>query len=348
MKTNKIIKTALVLVLLLFNRSYLLADNTNSSSAENFSLLQDKDNFILAILPDTQKYSRYKGEIFTSQTEWISNNYEKENIVFTAHLGDLVDLADDESQWLAADKAMKILDQANLDYGVLAGNHDVLASVSGDIDVHDVFDNQRENDKEPFLKYFPAQRTADKKTYGGHSTHAWNSYYVFEANDREFLALFMDWRPSKESLAWAQSILDKHSDIPSILFTHQLMTIDEGNKKAKLSGEQGQRLWDFVKKNNQVFMTINGHHHGSAHKIAKNNFGHDVILMVVDFQSNFFGGNGMMRTLEFDLDKNKIYARSFSPWVLNIPAKNRKAQDILEKTDQDHRFIIDIDLNNRF
>lgn len=75
------------------------------------------DSFKMAILPDTQKYARYKNELWLSQTNWIAKNAKKENIMFTAHLGDLVDRADEDYEWRNADKAMKVLDKAKLPYG---------------------------------------------------------------------------------------------------------------------------------------------------------------------------------------------------------------------------------------
>lgn len=345
---EKVIKILLIMVgLSICLSSYIIAKDHPISSEKNFRLLIEKDNFILAVLPDTQKYSRYKGEIFLAQTQWLAENYQQENIVFVAHLGDLVDLPDKESQWQVADQAIKKLDKSNLGYGVLAGNHDILAYAEKNIEIHIAQDNLRDNDKEPFLAYFPPERTANNQTYGGHSPNGWNSFYIFSANNQRFLALFLDWRPADSSLMWAESILHEYPDLPTILFTHQLMTIGS-EKTAEFSGEHGLRLWDFVKKNNQIFMTINGHHHGAAQRIEKNNSGNDVILMVVDFQSDYHGGNGMMRTLEFDLNANRINVRSFSPWVLNKPEKDRVAQDILEKKDTNNCYTINLDFTSRF
>ena len=58
-------------------------------------------------------------------TQWIVDNKEKQNIQYVMHTGDIVDSMDRESEWVNADKSMKILEDANIPYGVLAGNHDV-------------------------------------------------------------------------------------------------------------------------------------------------------------------------------------------------------------------------------
>ena len=85
--------------------------------------------FTLAVLPDTQKYSRYSPERYTVQTQWIADHYQEENIKFTVHLGDVVDRPNVPEEWVEARNAMQIL-EANPDtpYSVLAGNHDVMNS----------------------------------------------------------------------------------------------------------------------------------------------------------------------------------------------------------------------------
>ncbi|AWI13483.1 hypothetical protein CQJ30_15800 [Caldibacillus thermoamylovorans] len=57
--------------------------------------------------------------------KWIAENRDALNIEYVFHTGDLVDEYDDMAQWDVADRSMKVLDEANIPYGVLAGNHDV-------------------------------------------------------------------------------------------------------------------------------------------------------------------------------------------------------------------------------
>ncbi|MGB5141889.1 MAG: hypothetical protein WBO22_00065, partial [Shewanella indica] len=45
------------------------------------------ESYTLVVMPDTQKYSRYNPERYNAQTQWIADNYQQQNIVFTAHLG---------------------------------------------------------------------------------------------------------------------------------------------------------------------------------------------------------------------------------------------------------------------
>ena len=297
-------------------------------------------SFKVAILPDTQKYARYKNEIFMSQTKWIKDHAQKENIMFTSHLGDLVDRVNETYEWKNADAAMKTLDKAKLPYGFLAGNHDVLDS--------NQYDNERDLQKEPFRQYFSADRMKSIPGFGGSSANGFNSYYLFDGAGKKYIALFLDWRSSEESLKWAQGVIDKHPTYPVMLFTHQLLNIS-GDKKEAVMTDHGQYLWDkLIKKNNQIFLTVNGHHHGYAHKIMKNDKGQDVVMMVVDYQSAFHGGNGLMRTLEFDMAKNRIHAKSFSPWVLSMPESQRTIFDEENLVDDFNDFTVSMDFEERF
>lgn len=81
--------------------------------------------------------------------------------------------------------------------------------------------------------------------------------------------------------------------------------------------------------------------------VRKNASGNDVIMIVVDYQGYYRGGNGYMRLLEFDETENKIYNFTFSPYVINMPEKARSEQDIPELTSSDQKYAIDINFAER-
>lgn len=86
-----------------------------------------KCTYVLTVIPDTQYYTETyrQAEIFFSQTNWIADHYNEYNIKFVAHVGDLVRHAYSKTQFEFTDKAMKVLDDAGIAYGVTTGNHDV-------------------------------------------------------------------------------------------------------------------------------------------------------------------------------------------------------------------------------
>ncbi|MFL1407226.1 LamG-like jellyroll fold domain-containing protein [Marinobacter sp. M1N3S26] len=302
---------------------------------------QPVNSFTLAILPDTQKYSRYSPERFDAQTQWIADNYVEEKIPFTLHLGDVVDIATQDYEWTNAMQALSILNQnSETPYSVLAGNHDVLQSWQ--------YDTERDQTAEPYLDHFSADLQASRfLTFQGTDPTGFNSYHIFHGEVRDYLVLATDWRTSFASIDWLQSVLDKHPDMPAILTTHELLntTKDKTSEHGAMFTDHGRRLWsNLIYNNDQIFLTINGHHHGEGTMIAKNQYGNDVIMQVVDYQSGFWGGNGMMQLITFDLPNKMLRFRSFSPWVANIPQAQRGPQDELERWEH----TIPMDFEERF
>ncbi|BES73256.1 LamG domain-containing protein [Marinobacter nanhaiticus D15-8W] len=294
--------------------------------------------FTLAIVPDTQKYARYSPERYTVQTQWIADHYKEQNIKFTVHLGDVVDRAGEPNEWVAARQAMEILEaSAETPYSVLAGNHDVLNSGQAD--------DERDLSSEPFLQHFPASLQAGNfTTFRGADSTGFNSYHIFQTEGQAYLVLALDWRVSEQTVNWAQSVLDAHPELPVILTTHQLLNI-AGDGETAIFTEHGAMLWEqLIRSNDQIFLTFNGHHHGEAMMVAKNDYGRDVVMVVVDYQSGFWGGNGMLQLVDFDYANDELDFRSFSPWVAAIPEDQRQPQDELSRW----VFSVPLDFSARF
>ncbi|GAA3576416.1 LamG-like jellyroll fold domain-containing protein [Marinobacter xestospongiae] len=312
-------------------------DGSSGNSTTGPVVDSDAD-FTLAVIPDTQKYARYSPERFLAQTQWIADNYRQEGIAFTVHLGDVVDQADEPSEWTYARQAMQVL-EANADtpYSVLPGNHDVMDSSQ--------WDNERSLASEPYLNHFPASLQAGNfTTFQGTDSTGFSSYHIFSAGGREYLVLALDWRSSEQTVTWAQSVLDQHPDLPVILTTHQLLNI-AGDGETAIFTDHGAMLWDrLIRSNDQIFLTFNGHHHGEAMMVGKNDYGRDVVMVVVDYQSGFWGGNGMMQLVGFDAANDELDFRSFSPWVAAIPEGQRQPQDELSRWE----FSVPMDFDARF
>ncbi|SFL80605.1 Calcineurin-like phosphoesterase [Gracilibacillus orientalis] len=107
---------------------------------------QDEYDYTFAWMSDTQYYSESYPYIYERQTEWIAEQQEEMKIEYVIHSGDLVDEADQEYQWDHAAEYMRTLDDAEVPYGVLAGNHDVL---------------QKTGDYSEYYKYFGEDRFSD-------------------------------------------------------------------------------------------------------------------------------------------------------------------------------------------
>ncbi|MBB3291657.1 hypothetical protein FHT39_000296 [Mitsuaria sp. BK045] len=320
-------------------------------------------SFALAVLPDTQFYSRYAttdenlqfqrkygSTPYVAQTKWIADNAAALRIPFTIHLGDVVDQQGKPLQWQVADSAMKVLESAKMPYSILAGNHDVIS----DVDYVDASsqsantDAQRNLAKEPYLQAFPTTRAQQQSTFGGRDPSGFHEYHVINVDGNAFMVLSMSWRASDAAIAWARGVLAKHPTLPTILATHQLLNI-AADGVSPLEVPYGLMLWDkLIRDNDQIFMTLNGHYHGGAHLTKTNDFGNAVEEMVVDYQMAYMGGNGLMRLYEFDLTNNKIKVMSFSPWVTQKPTDTLNEFDVAVLSDANHQFEINIDFKKRF
>ncbi|WP_312436337.1 LamG-like jellyroll fold domain-containing protein [Achromobacter sp.] len=320
-------------------------------------------SFAVAVLPDTQFYSRYAtdaenqqfmrkygSEPFKAQTQWVADHSKTLGIPFLIHLGDVVDQQSKPDQWKVADAAMAILEDAKVPYSILAGNHDVIldrdyvdASSQGS-----ATDAQRNLANEPYLKTFSADRAKNQATFGGRDPSGFHEYHVFEAEGQKFMVLSLSWRISDDALTWANQVIRTNPTLPVILVNHQLLNIDKDGV-TPLEVPYGLMLWDkLIRDNDQIFMTLNGHYHGAAHLTKTNAFGNAVEEMVVDYQMAYQGGNGLMRLYEFDLSNNEIRVLSFSPWVPQKPKNTLNTFDQAILTGANEQFTIKMDFAKRF
>lgn len=296
----------------------------------------------IAVLPDTQFYSRYASEDkgaqyqsrygstpFESQTKWIAGNQDKYGIQFTEHLGDLVDQAGKTQQWEIASDAMAILEEGAAPYQVVAGNHDVAST-------------------DPFLQHFSPERDAQQSTFGGRSDSGFGSFHTFTMNGETFLSIGLSWNASDDDIAWAEQVLEAHPTLPTIFVSHQLIDIDT-DTNAAVETDFGLKLWDrLISKHNQIFLTYNGHHHGATQQVKTNDFGQPVVQQLLDYQMAYQGGNGYMSMVEFDFTNDKITQTGFSPWVLEKPSATLTEMDTAFLYGEWDTYTTDFDFEERF
>lgn len=322
---------------------------------------QQVSSFGLVVLPDTQFYSRYAtvetgnqfkkrygSEPYLAQTQWIAANAAALKIPFVIHVGDVVDQVGRVQQWEVADIAMKVLEDGKVPYSVLAGNHDVLQDIGYESDPVGGTDATRDLAAEPYLQWFSRARASKQQTFRARDVSGFHEYHIFEAEGQRFLVLSLSWRVSDAGIQWARDVLRAHPTLPAILVNHQLIAID-ADGVSPLEVDYGNMLWDkLIRSNDQIFMTVNGHHHGAAHLTKMNDFGHAVELMVVDYQMAYQGGNGLLRFYEFDLTNNAIRASSFSPWVAQKPRETVNEFDQAVLTEPNQQFSIAMNFAERF
>ncbi|MFI5938488.1 LamG-like jellyroll fold domain-containing protein [Actinoplanes sp. NPDC051494] len=289
--------------------------------------------FALAVLPDTQYLFDADSSDPAPLRETFRYLTEERSVAFMTHLGDVTEHGTEYEIKLASETFKRI--DGKLPYSVLAGNHDV----SGD--------DQRGSTA--YLKAFGPSRFARMKTFAGASPDGYNSAHVLTAGGRQWLILALDWRISDAGLAWAQGVLKAHPRVPAIVTTHDLAYADDAGVAA-LSGN-GQRMWDrLITKNDQIFLTLNGHYWPPGRTVLKNDAGNDVHVHITNYQDRYYGGAAMIRTYTFDMARSTIDVETFSPWFLSKKESERTPleAETLELTGPADRFSIDLDFDVRF
>lgn len=254
--------------------------------------------FTFVWMSDTQYYTQTFSNILESQVHWIRDQAEDLNIRYVFHTGDIVENAHQVYQWDNADRLMKVLEDADIPYGVLAGNHDVLPG----------------NDYAMYSKYFGASRFDSKPYYGESYRDNRGHYDLISAGGIDFILLYMGWGEGEEEIAWMNKVLAEHPDRKAIVSFHDYVNAS-GQRSAT-----GQKLFsEVVKPNPNVFMVLSGHYTGAAlitDKLDDNGDGtpdRTVYQMLSDYQGLGDGGDGYMKLLRFDPASGTIEVKTYSP-----------------------------------
>ncbi|OGR04263.1 MAG: hypothetical protein A2284_00320 [Deltaproteobacteria bacterium RIFOXYA12_FULL_61_11] len=286
--------------------------------------------FSIVLVPDTQYYTSKQGNgeenTYWKQMRWIRDHRETENILMAVHLGDITG-SNEPEQWEIASAAHRILDQADLPYSVVPGNHDYLGKSSASFRSRTFFDS-----------HFPASRFSGRAWFGGSlGSSNVNNYTLFENGAQKFLVLSLEYAPRKDTLCLAEDLLARHPDRRVIVATHCYLTkggaYAEGcpNPDYGTVGAAGETVWDeFVSRYSSIFLVVSGHVNESAHAPRTGNAGNTVQQLVVDYQAEAacnakspdqcndhckagtYTGNGWLRQLVFDPAVGQVQARTFS------------------------------------
>ena len=294
-------------------------------------------DFTIVAIPDTQHYVDQNGAYlanFTAQVQWIVDHQDDMNIVFTSHLGDIVENVDaSNDEWLRSSAQMAVLDSNGAKSGVAPGNHDM--STSG---VAEKFD-----------QYFPVSRYSGFPWYGGHlggdpqdtvNRQNKDNYELFSAGGLDFIILHLEYDIPAYVIEWANRILDQYPDRRAIISTHAFLNTSNNRPTSPIyrpDGTGAADVWtQLVKPNCNVFLVVNGHYPGEGRRTDLNDCGDPVHQVLTDYQSRANGGDGWLRYYTFKPTENKIYAYTYSPSRLGGAGEF--------ETDASSQFTLDYDM----
>ncbi len=302
------------------NITVTTADGGHSDSCEITVIPAESDHFTIAVLPDTQAYSENYPEIFDQQALWIAANSQSQNIVFAAHLGDIIDDYDNDTQWENAQSSMNIIREAGIPYSVVPGNHD-LNFDAGDPTKFDTYFNDFSD-----YDWYQGQYPADSNT---------SSYQLFSAMGQDFIVLNLVGYPSRLSDAtdWANDVLDQYSDRRAIVVTHGYLG-PSGNHSSG-NDTSGLEIWNnIVKLHSNVIAVLCGHVDGEIHNTDTGDSGNTIYNLLTCYTSRPDGGNGWLRLYQFYPEENKITAVTYSPYLNEY------------ETDADSQFNLFLDMSS--
>lgn len=273
-------------------------------------------DFTLVAIPDTQNYYSADGKAapgFLSQVQWIINNRVSRNIPFVSHLGDVVNdgsvpgSGKADAQWATANVIMQNIENQALTslldgipYGIAVGNHDQGPSF-GDPSKTQLYN-----------QYFGISRFAGRQYYGGHlGNDNDNSYQLFSVGDLKFINISIEFDTSDRpaTFAWIDNLLQTYADRLAIISAHEII------HNSGLWRPQGEKIWNNVRDNPNVFLMLAGHIGGEARRQDVGYNGNVVNTFLSDYQ-NRGTGDGWLRYMEFSGNSSEVTVYSYSTTLL--------------------------------
>ena len=278
------------------------------------------DEFTIVALPDTQFYSKSYPQIFLSQTQWIADHLQDQNIKLVIGLGDIVDGGGEISQWQAAANAYSLI-KGKVPTIVPQGNHDY--------DHNDPAG--RTASSRNFNTYFGPQYYANTSWYRGSYPAGSNEnfYSIVNINGVDYLVLILEFDARDSALNWASLVLANHPGTEAIIATHSFTYYDntrmaqcDANSASAFGVAQdnnGEDMWwKLVSKFPNVRLVLSGHvvqGDGTGRRADLGVNGNLVNQILADYQSFPLGGGGYLRIMKISPSLNRISVTTYSPYL---------------------------------
>lgn len=310
------------------------ADSKGAVPASEAANAEQKWPYRIVVVPDTQRYTidriyasdpRKEGDtreklnvaernqIFEQMMQWVADNRDGLNIKLLLHVGDLVEKANNKSQYAMIEKGIAKLD-GEVPYVLAVGNHDSEKLAS---------------------EFFPVSRNPlNVKMLGGQRTRGniGDLYATLTINGQKYLVMTMSYHglgrnPDKEKLkgrlAWADKVFKDHGDHKVIFLTHYLLTDSKQEGGEPPIAPPGRFLFDnLLTRQPNLYMTFCGHVYdksgdgvATGYRKDKGNAGNTIHSTLFNSQwIDTNGGDGWLRVIEFHKD-GRVVHRSYSPYL---------------------------------
>ena len=262
--------------------------------------------------------------------EWIVRNKDAKGISFVMGLGDITDTFKSSGthyakEWVNAKEALALLDNADMPYSLVRGNHDISAGLNATFG--------KGSDYYSSIEKLASTTDAEGRAMGGFfgeytdetgtAYKIENSYQKIVIGADKYMIVTLDWAPSEEAVVWLNGIISENPDYKVIATLHQFMSNDScitDDVDATLPHEQigdsnwgeaasggtvlPRELWEnALKKHANVEMILCGHVDVDDIKRTqlRGENGNTVTCMLIDAQTvdKDFGPVGMVAMLYF-------------------------------------------------
>ncbi|MEU9336687.1 metallophosphoesterase [Streptomyces sp. NPDC048290] len=363
------------------------ADDIEAGDPDRFAD-PDSYDFSLVHFTDTQYLSEGAVEQETAAeravweraygdiTRWIAAHQDERKIAYVAHTGDIIENnirepADEATrrqitgEMEISSKQQKILDDAGVPNGVIAGNHD---NQSGTETGPDALYNQYYGPD----RYQALSEGWEHAEYGGpwRAGDNQNHYELFSAGGLDFVVVGLSYGVTREEAAWADSVFARFPDRNGILLSHDYLapSTSPDGRGAGFSAPDGSMLFKTVVQDNpNVFLILAGHEHGVGTNVKPKvgEVAHGVVELLADYQfytvsADRLGlteaggyqpddqlrfGASFFRMLQFDVDRAELTVDTYSPLLDEFGATEYDADHRYDGTEDN--MVLPIDLTTR-
>ncbi len=310
-----------------------------------------KADYSFAVFGDTQRITEDYPNLLAPMYQWVVDNKDSKNIVYSIGLGDItddngydkkyskdangnwvLDANGTYTEWDIAEDAISVLN-GHVPYSLVRGNHDIMKS-------YDYF-NDHFKDIEFFTSQFEGENggkytdTGAKDPVTKASVSYANTWCTFTVTvdgvDVNYLFLNLDYGASDEVLDWAGSVIsqDKYKNHKVIVSTHCYLYADgttddtgDGTPPSIMRDfmNNGDDMWDeFVVKHPNIEMVLSGHVSSDHILVTRSNAYIDGIVntvteMLINPQAvDYRVRSGLVAMFYFDASENKVAFEYYSP-----------------------------------
>jgi hypothetical protein len=312
------------------DKSEINSTNTEMANLQDQISLLNNVGFCIIQITDTQFLTdpRYLGDsvpnLFNGLTSWIVDSSRAFNVVMVVHTGDIVQVANNMSDWSNANNAMMQLYNNGVPYCWNAGNHDQL-------------NKTREagggNPNGSWLggnyPAFNVTAMRQQPYWVGDISDGKNTAVQFTYDNYHFMIINIEYNANSTVLGWMQTLIKCNPNVNVIVATHNFL-----NGHGKYGGNRNPNgiAWatnfeNLLNNYPNVFMTLNGHDENDGGSAYNKRVGNreEIFFNMQDNDSNQGAANARIYAFDVSDPANPVvnvytYQTFGTPQYLTDPA----------------------------